>query len=87
MTEDEIRAALAKILARIAPEADLASIDPREPLQRALDIDSFDFLNLLTSIRDALGVSIAESEYGKVATLQGLVRLLASRPPNRSRAD
>lgn len=79
MTEGEIRQALGKILARIAPEADLGSVDPGEPLQRALDIDSFDFLNLLTGIRDQLGVAIAESEYGQVATLQGLVGFLAAR--------
>lgn len=83
MTEPEIRGELAKILARIAPEVDLASIDPGEPLQRALDIDSFDFLTLLTAIRDALGVAIAESEYGKVGTLQGLVGFLASRLADR----
>ena len=83
MTEGEIREALAKILARIAPEADLGSVDPGEPLQRALDIDSFDFLNLLTGIRDQLGVTIAESDYGKVATLQGLVGFLAPRLGDR----
>ena len=83
MTEAHIRAALAKILARIAPEADLASIDPEEPLQRALDIDSFDFLNLLVAVRDELGVTVAEPEYGEVGTLQGLVRFLGSRLADR----
>lgn len=79
MTEEQIRAALSKLLARIAPEADLASIDPGEPLQRALDIDSFDFLNLLVAVRNELGVTVPESDYGEVGTLQGLVRYLAAR--------
>jgi hypothetical protein len=34
---------------------------PGEPLQRALDIDSYDFMNLLVASRDELGVSIAEA--------------------------
>ena len=83
MTEVEIRAALAKLLARIAPEADLASIDPGEPLKRALDIDSFDFLSLLVAVRDELGVTVSEADYGKVASLQGLVSFLAPRLADR----
>jgi len=86
MTEEEIRATLAKIVARIAPEADLVSLDPREPLQRALDIDSFDFLNLLTAIRDELGVTVAESEYGQVGSLQKLVVFLQSRLADRPKS-
>ena len=85
MREEEIRAALAKVLARIAPECDFDSVDPDEPLQRALDIDSFDFLNLLTGIRDELGVSVAESEYGQVGTLRkmvGISAVQAGRPPD-----
>ena len=83
MTEAEIRAALAKLVARIAPEADLAAIDSGESLQRALDIDSFDFLNLLVAVRDELGVTVSESDYGKVGSLQGLVSFLAPRLANR----
>jgi acyl carrier protein len=79
MSKDGIREALAKILGRIAPEADLDSVDPKAPLQRALDIDSFDFLNLLVGVRDELGVAIAESDYGQVSTLDGLTRFIASR--------
>jgi acyl carrier protein len=83
VTEDEVREAVSKLLARIAPEAELASLDPGEPLQRALDIDSYDFLNLLVAIRDELGVSVAEADYGKVATLEGLVRFLTPRLEQR----
>jgi acyl carrier protein len=83
MTEAEIRAALAKLVARIAPEADLAAIDPGESLQRALDIDSFDFLSLLVAVRDELGVTVSESDYGKVGSLQGLVSFLAPRLKDR----
>ena len=47
MTENEIRDHILEILHRIAPEATLDQIDPNENLREALDIDSFDFLNLL----------------------------------------
>lgn len=81
MTEQQVLEAVSRLLARIAPEADLSSIDPEEPLQRALDVDSYDFLNLLVAVRDELGVAVSESDYGKVGTLQGLVRFLAASGP------
>lgn len=83
MSERDVRGALLRLLARVAPEADLSELDPREPLQRALDIDSFDFLGLLVAIRDDLGVSVPESDYGRVATLDDLVGYLEQRlqPP------
>lgn len=81
MNEQEIRDAVLRGIARIAPEADTESLDPREPLQRALDIDSFDFLNLLVAIREEIGVSVPESDYDKVRTLEEMVKFLASRKP------
>lgn len=79
MNEQDIRDAVLRLLARVAPEANLKALDPGERLQQALDIDSFDFLRLLVAIRDELGIEVAESDYGKVATLDGLVAYLASR--------
>jgi acyl carrier protein len=58
-------------------------IDPEEPLQRALDIDSFDLLNLLVGIQKELGVTVAESEYASAGTLRGMLRVLASRLSER----
>jgi acyl carrier protein len=81
MKEERVRETVARLLARIAPEADLSSLRPDEPLQRALDIDSYDFLNLLVAVRDELGVTIAEADYGKVGTLESLVRFLTARLP------
>jgi acyl carrier protein len=81
MKEERVHDTVSRLLSRIAPEADLSSVRPDEPLQRALDIDSYDFLNLLVAVRDELGVTIAESDYGKVATLEGLIRYLTARLP------
>lgn len=78
MKEKDIRDAVLRVLARVAPEAELDHLDPKERLQQALDIDSFDFLNVLVAIRDQLGVAVAESDYGKVATLDDLVAYLKS---------
>jgi acyl carrier protein len=73
MSENEIRDRIFEILHRIAPEADLHRLDPNENLREALDIDSFDFLNVLVAINEKLGVSVPEAEYRQVATLKGMI--------------
>lgn len=82
MKQDELTRTILKLLARIAPEVDPESIDRDEPLQRALDIDSFDFLNLLTAVRDELGVTVDEADYDKVGTVTGMVGFLLPRIPD-----
>ena len=76
MTREQITERIAELLGTIAPEVELDSVDASEPLQQALDIDSFDFLNLLVAIRDELGVTIEEADYSKVSTLADMVSFL-----------
>lgn len=79
MTPDDITAGIAAELARIAPEADLAGVDPAADLREALELDSMDFLNLLIALHRRFGVAIPEPDYPKVATFAGLVEYLAAR--------
>ena len=79
MSEQEIRNAVSKILRKIAPEADLNQISPEESLREALDIDSFDFLNLMIALHEELSVEIPESDYRKISTLSELTRYLSDR--------
>lgn len=76
MTEPAIRQAIADSLRGVAPEADLQNVPPDANLREALDIDSFDFLNLLIGLHTRLGVEIPESDYGKLTTLSDLIRYL-----------
>ena len=76
MTGPEIQKVLLELVHRIAPECDPANIDPDENLREALEIDSFDFLNLLVSVHERLGIAIPESDYSRVATLNNLVTYL-----------
>ena len=79
MTEAEIRKAIFEILHRTAPEADLNSLSPDQNLREALDIDSFDFLNVLVAVNEKFHVNIPESDYRQVLTLKGMVEYLAVR--------
>ena len=77
MTSDaEIRSAVLRVLGEIAPEADLARIEPDVSFRDQLDIDSMDFLNFVIALHEELGVEIPEADYPKLATLDGCVAYL-----------
>jgi acyl carrier protein len=76
MTEAAIQTTIFDVLRTIAPDADPRSARPDENLREALEIDSFDFLNLLIGLHKKLGVEIPESDYGKLNSLAGLTRYL-----------
>jgi acyl carrier protein len=85
MTENEVRERIFEILHRTAPEADLNRLDPNENLREALDIDSFDFLNVLIALNEKFGLSVPEADYREVSTLKGMVAYLNKRIPSQTR--
>lgn len=78
-TPEQIRAAIADVIGAIAPEVDLAAIDPDKPLREQVDIDSFDFLNVIIRLHEVLGVDIPEKDYAELLTLKGAVDYLSRR--------
>ena len=79
MNDLDIRKVVQEELNNIAPEVDLATIDPAGDLREAFDINSMDFLNLITAIHHRLGVEIPELDYPKLATLDGAVAYIAAK--------
>jgi acyl carrier protein len=63
----------------IAPEVDLSTVDPAADLREAIDIDSMDFLNLVTALHHRTGIEILEIDYPKLATLSGMVAYLQAK--------
>lgn len=70
---------VAEVLAGIAPDVDLATIAGHRPLREEADIDSMDFLRLLTGLVTRTGIDIPEGAYPQVATLDGLLAWLQTR--------
>ena len=79
LSKEEIQTTIFNILNGIAPEANLLALDPEANLQRALDIDSYDFLSLLIGLDEALGVTVPEADYGQLVSLNDLINYLAAR--------
>ena len=76
MSEAELKAILLDGLRQIAPEADPAMLRGDQNIRETLDIDSFDFLSFLIALHDKLGVEIPEADYGKLSTLDAMLRYL-----------
>lgn len=83
MTDAEIKVTMARVLGRIAPEADLDAVAPDDNLREALDLDSMDFLHFLVGLHEALGVDIPESEYGRLTTMERIVAYVQNAAPER----
>ena len=79
MTRDEIRATVLRALGEIAPEAELGRLAASAELREVLDLDSMDFLGFVQRLAQATGVEVPESDYSKLATLQGCLDYLAAR--------
>lgn len=77
MNKDEIEAVVRRELQRIAPEADIGALGVDRDFREELDIDSMDFLRFVTALDAALGVSVPESDYRRIATVRGCADYLA----------
>jgi len=79
VTRNDITAVLIDELGRIAPEIDASRLDPNAELREELDIDSMDFLNLVTGLSERLEIDIPEIDYPKLATLGHAIDYLVQR--------
>jgi acyl carrier protein len=79
VTTDTIKATVLRAIGELAPEGDLDRLDPDRPLREQLDLDSYDYLQLMVRLHELVGVEIPERDYVEIPTLTALVTYLASR--------
>lgn len=73
LTKEEIKSIIIETILEIAPDVEEDDIVTNENIQRSLEIDSFDFLNILTSLYTKVGVEVPEKDYSKVDTIDHMV--------------
>ena len=79
MNKDEIKSVIKKEILEVAPDVEEDEIEDNENIQRSLEIDSFDFLKILTYLNEELGVEVPEADYAKVDTLEKMMEYLLER--------
>lgn len=83
MTNAEIKDAVLRILAKIAPEARGQDLAPSVNLRDQLDLDSMDALNFVIALHEEFDVEIPETDYAKLTTLDGIVAYLGAHLADR----
>jgi acyl carrier protein len=70
---------LTRLLRDLGVELDLAAVNRNGLLQDELDLDSMDFLNLMTALFTATGIDVPERDYPKLATVDGFADYVGNR--------
>ena len=78
MNHDDARRLFQDLLHRIAPEVDLDEVDGSALLQEEMDLDSMDFLRLVTALYEEIGIDVPERDYPLLATVDGFIGYVAA---------
>ncbi|OIQ15856.1 MAG: acyl carrier protein [Bacteriovorax sp. MedPE-SWde] len=76
MTPQEVRQAVSDIIADIAVDDDVTSINDATPLRDQLDLDSMDFLDIVMELKKRHKVEVPQEDYGQLASMDSCVEYL-----------
>ena len=83
LSATDARAAVAKALRSIVPDADLDTLGDDAPFRAELELDSLDFLSFVEVLSEATGARIDEDDYPRLVTMASSVEFLTSRTAAR----
>ncbi|WP_028862679.1 acyl carrier protein [Psychromonas aquimarina] len=72
----ELKTLILEELNNIAPEIEPHEVPDDQDMRDALELDSMDFLNLVTAVSKRTQAAIPEADYPKVLTVNGMVEYL-----------
>ena len=76
MTVEEVRVAILDILADIAPDEDVFSINDSDNLRDQIDLDSMDFLDIVMELRKRFNIEVPEKDYEHLITMASCISYL-----------
>ncbi len=79
MNEAEIETAVLEVLTEVAPNVDVAGLDPKVAFHDQFEFDSLDFLNFVIALGKRSGEEVPEVDYPKLASLQGCIGYFTAR--------
>ena len=79
MTEQQAKDIVIKIIAVVAPDADLSDIRSDVRLRDQLEMDSMDFLDIVMELRKRYKLEVPKEDYPQLATLDSCAAYLAPR--------
>ena len=85
MKDQQVRQLVIDIIAVVAPDADLSSVQDDVPLRDQLDLDSMDFLDIVMELRKRHQIEVPKEEYTQLASLDSCVSYLVPKLQAASR--
>ncbi len=76
MTKDEVKEAVKDIIATIAPDEDVSSLNDTDLLRDQIELDSMDFLDIVMELRKRYGALVPESDYDELGSLESCANYL-----------
>ena len=76
MVPTEIRDAIIEILADIAPDEDLSSLNDDQSFRDQMELDSMDFLDIVMELRKRYRVQVPEEDYVNLESMASTVTYL-----------
>lgn len=73
----DVRQIVIDIIADIAPDEDVTTLDDKKSLREQLDLDSMDFLDIVMELRKRHKVEVPQEDYPKLASLESCVAYLS----------
>ena len=81
MTEEQVRTAVQKAIALVAPEAAAISLQPKVNFRDQFEFDSMDFVSFVLALDKALKRRTPEVDYPRLSSLAGCVAYLGETRP------
>lgn len=76
MSDDRLESALRQELHKLAPDIEIADIDPDGDMREEFDIDSMDFLNLVAALSKSLDLPMQEEDYDQMGSYNAMLAYL-----------
>jgi acyl carrier protein len=76
VNREQSYAALSESLHKVAPEVSLDGVDHDADLLEELELDSMDFLSLVTELHERTGLEIPEADYRHLGSVAATVEYL-----------
>ena len=77
--DDDPAVLVDRLLQRVAPDVDLDDVDRFAPLQDVANVDSMDFLTLVSALTAATGIDVPERDYPRLISIDGMVTYVRDR--------
>ena len=76
MTRTEIEHQMESVFKKVAPEIEFKKLDPNRPLFIQVEIDSYDFMTILTQLEANLGIRVPDSVVRDLPNINALLDYL-----------